>query len=393
MQTARLFLSVLLLAGCAPSIKRNPVPEEYAWDAVVPGLEHVRIIGLDVDHSAAVVTRRQKEFREQAARSDIYKKPLRLLAISGGGANGAFGAGLLCGWTEAGDRPEFAYVTGVSTGALIAPFAFLGQEYDDTLREVYTTLKTDDLIEKRGLLTAIGSDAFADTDGLKEMIAAHIDEELLEAIAREHRRGRRLYVGTTNLDLMQPVMWSISHIADSGDPKALQLVRDLLLASASIPGAFPPVYFEVEAAGERYDEMHVDGGAAAQVFLYPLSYDMEAELKEAGVNTEDMRGYVIRNSRLKPHWEEVEPKVFSIVGRSVSALIRSQGVGDLYQIYLGALRDKIDFNLAYIPDDFDLTPREAFDPEYMQALFDVGFEMARSGYPWEKQPPDFELPE
>ena len=250
-------------------------------------------------------------------------------------------------------------------------------------------MATKDLIRKRGLLAAVTGDSMADTAPLAAMIAKHFDDDMIAAIAREYRRGRRLYVGTTNLDLVQPVLWNIGGIAAGGDP---DLVRALLLASASIPVAFPPVYIDVEAGGQPYDEMHVDGGAVAQVFVYPLSFDMDGELRKVGASTDDMRMYVIRNARLEPIHKVVDPKLFPIIERSTMALLHSQGVGNLYQIYLGAQRDGIDFNLAYIPADFDLTPDEPFDKNLMNALFDRGYEAARSGYPWQKKPPDFYLP-
>jgi predicted acylesterase/phospholipase RssA len=388
----RLGLATLLFAvalqGCGSTYKRNPVPEHLAFDASVPGIEGARMIGSGRDLEGSV--QRRQVLLEQMRASGLLDKPLRFLAISGGGANGAFGAGLLVGWTETGDRPDFTLVTGVSTGALIAPFAFLGHDYDHVLREVYTTLETSDVIKPRGLLGALTSDAFADTTPLRELIARRVDEGVLVAIAREHEKGRRLYIGTTNLDLMQPVFWNIGLIAASGNPRSLDLIRDLLLASASIPGAFPPVYIEVEAGGERFDEMHVDGGASAQVFVYPLTVDMDEELGRIGAQIEDLRLFVIRNSRLEPTREVVEPKLTSIIGRSIAALIRSQGVGNLYEIYLGAMRDKFDFNLAYIPEHFTMESTEAFDPEYMSALFDLAYQLAKSGYPWEKAPPAYD---
>ena len=386
----RLLLAVFLLTGCASSYKRNPVPEHLAFEADIPGLKHARIIGLD-DVAGDDEEVRMALQKKQGVASGLFKKPFRFLAISGGGANGAFGAGLLCGWTEAGDRPEFFLVTGISTGALIAPFVFLGPEYDYAIREVYTTISTKDVVKKRGLLKAILSDAFADSAPLRELIAGYGDAELVAAIAREQAIGRRLYRGTTNLDLMEPVMWSIGAMAESSYPDKIQLIRDLMLASASIPGAFPPVYIKVVADGQTYDEMHVDGGATAQVFLYPLTYDMDAEIRAVGGNISDMRAYVIRNSRLDPDWQAVGPGIFDIMGRSIAALIHTQGTGDLMEIYVAARRDKIDFNLAYIPSDFNLKPNEAFDPVYMGELFDRGYEMAKAGYPWEKTPPDFEV--
>ncbi len=202
----------------------------------------------------------------QAAGNKGPMPPANFLAISGGGENGAYGAGLLCGWTEAGTRPEFKLVTGISTGALTAPFAFLGPAYDQQLKDVYTTITAKDVLEERGIFAAIWNDAMADNAPLQNLVAKYVDADLLAAIAAEHRKGRNLLVGTTNLDARRGVVWDIGKIAEYGTPEALELVRKILIASAAIPGAFPPMMFDVEANGTKYQEMHVDGGANCPAF-------------------------------------------------------------------------------------------------------------------------------
>jgi predicted acylesterase/phospholipase RssA len=295
------------------------------------------------------------------------------------------------GWTEAGTRPEFTFVTGISTGALTAPFAFLGPDYDDELKEIYTTYSTSDLLEERGLLKILKGDAAASTDPLKELLATYVDEAMMQRLAEEHRRGRQLNIGTTNLDVGRPVVWNVTKIAASGHPRALELIRQIMLASAAIPAAFPPVYIEVERDGLVYDEMHVDGGVTAQVFFYPADVDMGAVLEKLDVQGTP-RLYLIRNSWIEPEFVAVEPRVMAIAGRSVSTLIRAQGIGDMYRLFMLAGRDGIDYNLAYIPDTFHEKPTEEFDAVYMGKLFDLGYDMARDGYPWQKLPPGFEVP-
>ena len=198
------------------------------------------------------------------------------LALSGGSDDGAFGAGLLIGWTAAGTRPEFKLVTGVSTGALIAPFAFLGPSRDAQLREVYTAIGPKDVFSRRDLASLPWDDALSDTRPLYKLISRYADEGMMADIAREYRRGRLLLIGTTNLDVMRPVIWNIGAIAASGKPGALELIRHILLASASVPALFPPVLIEVEQGGPRFQEMHVDGGAVAQLFLYPPAWPAAA---------------------------------------------------------------------------------------------------------------------
>lgn len=325
-----------------------------------------------------------------AVRADAMPRA-DFLAVSGGGANGAFGAGLLCGWTAAGDRPNFKLVTGISTGALLAPFAFLGPKYDGVLREVYTKTTTKDILTERGILEGLFSDALADTAPLWRTLSKHVNQELLDEIAAEYRKGRLLVIGTTNLDASREVLWNVGEIAASGHPDALDIVRRIMVASASIPGAFPPVFFDVEVDGTAYQEMHVDGGAMTQVFLYPPSFKLSEVAAAAGV-ARDRRAFVIRNARLDAHWAEVQRRTMSILMRAVDALLQTQGVGDLYRSYANTQRDGVDFNLAYIPASFDVISKEPFDPEYMTQLFEVGYGLALRGYPWEKTPPWFEGP-
>ncbi len=381
-------LVVALTSACASVPKRQPLPEALASKANVPGGERARQWGdMEPEWAERWFAMSEEETRELLGGITGHRH--HYLAISGGGANGAYGAGLLCGWTEAGTRPQFTLVTGISTGALIAPFAFLGPDYDHVLRTFYTSTSTKDVVKKRSIFNILTSDAAASSKPLQGLIAQVFTQEVMEAVAAEHRRGRRLLIGTTNMDANRPVSWNIGYIAASGDPRALELIRQVLLASASIPGAFPPVLIEVEADGRMYDEMHVDGGATAQVFVYPAGIDWERVLEKLEV-PEMPNLYVIRNSMLAPEYEEVKNKIFSIVGRSVSSMIRTQGIGNMYEIYLLTKRDGLNYHLAYIPGSFKEEPAEPFDPVFMTHLFDLGFENAKNGYPWDEVPPGYD---
>lgn len=327
--------------------------------------------------------KREIEWRRAAGETGTLPRA-DYMAISGGGANGAFGAGLFCGWTAAGTRPEFKVVTGISTGALSAPFVFLGPSYDPQLRAVYTQTSTSDLVKPRGVLAGLFSDALMDTSPMWRMSRKYFTEAMMQEIAREYARGRILLIGTTNLDSQRGVIWNIGAIAASGDPRALDLFRSILIASAAIPAAFPPVMIDVEANGEPYQEMHVDGGALTQVFLYPPSFRIDS-----GEIVRDRRVYVIRNSRLDSSWADVQRRTLSIAMRAVDSLIQTQGIGDLYRMYLTSQRDNVDFNLAFIPEEFSQKPKEGFDPVYMGQLFDLAYKAARDGYSWSKTPPGY----
>jgi hypothetical protein len=162
----------------------------------------------------------------------------------------------------------------------------------------------------------------------------------------------------------------------------------VMLASASIPIAFPPVQIEVEVDGRRYDEMHVDGGAAAQIFLYPTGLDW-ARVQERLEVQGRPNVYLIRNSCHTPEWKAMKAQLIPIALRTVQSLIRTQGIGDMLRVYLAAQRDGLNFYLADIPEYFAMQPAEQFDPVYMRQLFDLGHNLAKSGYPWERTPHDF----
>lgn len=379
------------LAGCASAIARNPVPAAMEDQASVVGMGEapIRFWGDELPPNADALVK-EKWAQVRASRPEMLSKGRRpvvsFLALSGGGADGAFGAGVLNGWTASGKRPEFDLVTGVSTGALTAPFAFLGPKYDEALKKVFTESTTKDIAIAQPVRGLLGGDSLASNAPLAKVVAYYVTEEFLQEVATEHRKGRRLLIGTTNLDAERPVVWDMGQIAVSGRPESLELFRKVLLASAAIPAVFPPGFVKVAADGGVYDEMHVDGGATREVFLIPTQFMAKKADGGLGINPV-RRAYIIRNGRVAPEYKAVKPKTLSIAGRAVSSLIKSQGVGDLYELFVFSKRNGIDYNLAYIPGDFPDTSTQAFDPVYMGKLFDLGFQLAERGYPWKKVPP------
>jgi hypothetical protein len=368
--------------------RREAVPFALYIDAKPVGFERgVRYFPRDAahveefekDYLLSLDRERADLRREGWTRDDL--PPSSFLVISGGGDGGAFGAGLLNGWSRSGKRPVFKLVTGVSTGALIAPFAFLGPSYDDQLRRLYTGLSFGDVAKMRWFGSALYQDALADTTPLKALVEKHVTQSILDAIAIEHEKGRVLLVATTNLDVRRAVVWNITEIAATRHPNALQLVHKILMASAAIPGTFPPVMIDVEAGGKRYQEMHVDGGATSQLFVYPTAL----KLHELAARERSL--YIIRNARLDPEWAQVDRRTLPIAMRAISCLIQNQGIGDMYRIYAIAQRDNIDFNLTFIPSSFDVAKNEDFDQQYMRALYETGNRMGASGIEWLKRPP------
>ena len=383
----------LLVAACSHPERGPAVPRADTTRALPLGIPNARFFA-DGDTGVMIQEGMRSFDREVATLRAEGKNPTRTkpppayyLAVSGGGDNGAYSAGLLNGWTETGSRPEFKMVTGVSTGALVAPFAFLGPSYDAALREVYTTMTPESIYRTRGISAALFDDAMADTTPLADVIAKYADEKMFTAIAREYGEGRLLLICTTDLDAQRPVIWNIGALAASGKPEALLLFRKILRASAAVPGVFQPVMIDVELDGKKYQEMHVDGGAIAQLFLYPPTLEANRLFKR------ERHAYIIRNARLDPDYAMAERRTISIAGRAISTMLAASGHNDVLRTYFVSQRDGVDYNLAYIGSDFVAPEKKGeFDQGYMRALYDYGYQQAKAGKEWHKAPPGLASP-
>ncbi len=384
---------MVLLSGCAAQLVRTPVPLSLVDEVQVVGLPDVRYWG---DALPKHIRQKMRLSYQQtkAARPHQFKNGRRIsanfLAISGGGSDGAFGAGLLKGWSDSGMRPEFDLVTGISTGALAAPFVFLGPAYDRELEEIYTKYSTKELVQPQVLAGLLGGSSIADASQFKAMIAKYVDEDLLRGVARQHARGRRLLVGTTNLDAQRPVVWDMGEIATRGDLAALKLFRDVLRASASIPAIFPPVTIDVAANGETLQELHVDGGTTGQVFFLPpqlLISSVAPNSVRRSLKSTKLNLYIVMNTPLSPKWDVTKATAAGIAQRSLYTLMKQQAISDLYKLYVEAGNNGIGYNMASVPSDFDMVSQEPFDRKYMTALFNVGRKLGRLGYSWAKRPP------
>jgi predicted acylesterase/phospholipase RssA len=353
--------AVFVVASCSPSPREGraaPVPADMAERITVLGIPNGRFWA-DTQEEALVREAEQALERERAAAEktdgrDGRLPPAYFLAVSGGGDEGPFGAGLLCGWSDTGTMPTFKLVTGISTGSMIAPFAFLGRSYIERLSALFSTIKPDDILKTRalyGLYGVVFGDALADTTPLYHLISHYVDEQMLTDITAAYSAGRLLLIGTASLDQQRPIIWNIGAIAASGRPGALELIRKVVLASASIPGAFPPVMINVEADGGQYQEMNVDGGVVAQTFLYPADFGLRVDLRSADLARE-RHAYVIRNSRLDPDWASVNLAFLNITERAIATMIHYIGYSDLLRIYEMTKHDGVDYNLAYIEATF-----------------------------------------
>ena len=310
------------------------------------------------------------------------------LALSGGGANGAFGAGFLVGWSNTGKRPPFKIVTGVSTGALMAPFVFAGPEYDAALTEFYTTTSSLNIFRMLSIVPQLlGGESLADSGPLRLMIERQVDAELLRRVAAAHNGGRRLYIATADLDSQRVWVWNMGLIAASGRPEAARLFQQVMLASASVPIAFPPVFFEVEAGGRRFDEMHVDGGVGARVFFSGGVFSFTAAREGVGRGAGREEVYIIHNGQLLPSPEATPRSLRGIGLRTFESASKSAVVGDLFRIYAVTLREQAGYNWITIPEDVDLAGNELFDPVKMRELYELGHQRARADSPWFTDPP------
>ena len=365
-----------LVAGCA-SLPRTPYGVADAPSARVLNLTELRRYA---DEPASTF----RQDRHQA----VLRGPRTYLALSGGGADGAYGAGVLNGWTEAGTRPSFSIVSGVSTGALIAPFAFLGPGHDATLRDLYTSGVAESLLDAPSAFNAIFGAGLFGNKRLRELVANYIDANFVEAVASEYAKGRLLLIVTTNLDSQRTAIWDMGKIASLRTPEALNLFRDVLAASATLPVVCPPMLVTAEANGRIFQEMHVDGGVTAPVLTLPEAFLLrDAKFANTGDKAGDLQLYILVNNKIEPEFQLVANSTIEIAARSSSTIVKTQTRSILYSTYDFARRNKFGFNLTYIEGRMPAATTSGFDTAYMRGLFQYGYERARSGQAWSKSPP------
>lgn len=393
MRRARGFGAAILAAalGACASGARSDYDLSYRESSAPPGFPNVRF---------AIEDLRTAEILREGLTQGVPHGAdghFDLIALSGGGASGAFAAGIISAWTESGERPDFEVVTGVSTGALAAPFVFLGPAYDDRLREAYTGGYAANLLQGRGLGAFFGSGVFR-SQPLRALIERFVDAQLLEAIAAEHRAGRVLLVATTNLDQERGVLWNMGEIAARGGPEALELFRDVLQASASIPGAFPPVMIEAQMQDENgaqrgapFDEMHVDGGVLNPFVALP---QMLWTWRAQGQTLEGGRIWVIVNGKAAPVAVLMRDAAPDVLGRALDASLKANLRANLTANRVFAERNGMQFHVAAIPPDFAGGDSLDFSPAAMLDTYELGLRLMREGkawaYGWEAQ---VQLPE
>ncbi|KAA8600978.1 hypothetical protein F0Z19_1484 [Vibrio cyclitrophicus] len=308
---------------------------------------------------------------------------LNILALSGGGANGAFGAGILIGLEESGQLKDYSIVTGISAGALMAPFVFIGGDAFSKMKEVMLNINDKSVLGKKNFLNTVFKDAFTDGEHLYQFIAEAFPEPMIEQIATQHRSGKRLFIGTTHFDSGELVIWNVGAIANSEMPNKSELIYKVLAASASIPGVFPPQFINVEHEGVIFEELHVDGGLATQVFFNPSNFDYQQISDSLGLETSPQLD-IIRNGSLKAPYHSLRDKGLDLVAKSVSSLTLAQTRGDLYRMKYICEINNIDMQFTYMEQDFSYAKRtkDMFDEHYLLTIYKYGYHKATRGKPW-----------
>jgi len=369
---------VLLVSGCAYTPERNVLLNSEQLNPLdTPGLRFwdESVISTDnYDFSHAI---------ESLVEHSNKSGQANHLALSGGGFNGAFSAGVLNAWSESGTRPEFDVVTGVSTGAIVSIFAFLGSEYDQKLKGYYTRTTADEMFKRNSIFQLPFRNSMVDVSGFEFKVRDAVDAIMVNQLAVERSKGRILLIATTSLDNEKMAIWDVGKIAQIGTPQAQQLIQDIIIASSAVPGLFPATRITLPYRGGMVDELHVDGGVSRQVFLIPQGFQKTFVPKNIEKNI-----YVIRNGFLKPEFEEIENGLTSVSYRALSILIRRQSIGDIEHIYNYSERNQIGFNLAYIDDDFSKDDLSSFSLEYVQKLYDYGYQKTLDSDLWRRNLPD-----
>ena len=391
----RILLSLILLliagTGCKSRLFDKKTPYEAGYNPIEL-LDEKAEIRASTDYDVRKGFKIAEEIRTSRPANPAARQR-NVLCLSGGGTFGAFSAGVLSGWTTRGTRPQFDVVTGISTGALIAPLAFLGSEYDGQLEDFYTTIKQNDVFKLRRTISTLlfFSDSFADNAPLSKKIDSVIDMQLLGKIAGEHRKGRRLYIGTTEIESRRAVVWDMGEIAARGKKADLELFRKVILASAAIPGLFPPVRIPVTVDGKQLEERHVDGSVSNAVFFRAPFRTEEERVAEGEHWLNGTNVYLIVAGKIYADTDRV--KLFSILiaADSITGLLYAQARGDLLRVYVNCIITGMNYHVAALPSAVEApTSATDFKPEPMKKLFAEGRKLALGNDPWRLSPPGVE---
>ena len=372
----------MFFVGCS----RKPAPPQNAsailpWGAVNEDVSR-NSSAFDIQNSLGLSL--LKKVNLDSDENSEYK----ILAISGGGSHGAYGAGILNGWYHRGDMPKFDVVTGISTGSIIASFVFLGSDKIDSIAKIYTSIETSDIYHYN-FFKIFGGSSISSTTPLKNMIKKEITQELLDEVAKEYKKGRRLYVGTTNIDTGHLVVWDMTAIAASSHLNKLQLYRDIIYASSAMPAVFDPQYFEVEYGGEKYYQLHIDGGMNSYVFMVGLFENWREILHVPQDEKFDVSIYVVANRQYrykKPSKPLEDDSALSILIGVATNSIDLLFDRSVYRLYKACEKNDYKFYYTGIDDDIELKSMpHQFHKKEMGELFEKGFEKGSKQIKWQRE--------
>lgn len=375
-----------LFIGCAS--RPIAVPEAYAqslpWGAI--DLDIKAEGNYTIKHSLGEALT-QKANKYSGENGSV---PLDILTLTGGGSRGAFGTGFLVGWTDRGDMPKFDVITGISTGAVMAPFIFLGGNELKKAEYFYTKMNTEDVFT-RSWLSFLGYGHIMNAKPLQKLFRKNFDKAFLEKVAIEHKKGRRLYIGTTNIDTGQLIVWDMGAIASSDRKDKYERFSDIIYASSALPVYLPPQYMEVNIQGEKYYQMHVDGGIYSQVFMIGLLVNWTEVLKfNENANTNfDATLYTVANRKYRQRdiYKPIEQAPLSIIEAFVLTEMDLLFDRSIYRLYNNCKEKGVNFKMATIPEKMEeiiIEPTE-FNPEKMLKLFNVGYNLGRHNFKWKEE--------
>ena len=362
---------VALLQACAGEARRD-LPPWVSTQAPAAAPMHIRTLGPDQQFSELAADTVARRLSVDASAGSLH-----ILALSGGGAFGAFGAGALVGMSQAGERPDFAVVTGVSAGALIAPYAFLGSSWDAKLAESYTSGSAAHVLHLRALGAVFGSSLYQGAP-LARLIDQYVTDDLLQSVAAEAAKGRLLLVATTNVDSGEPVIWDLGSIARYGAENAHVLFRDVLVASASVPGMFPPVVMHFHKDGQTYDEAHVDGAVTLPFFVAPEF----AAVAQDGAPQRGTSVYVLIDGSIDELPQATRLRTGSIVSRSVATGLHMMMRTTLELAGTTAAQHGVRLEYAALPAAYPQHKAFDFSAANMRPMFEYASACAERAHLW-----------
>jgi hypothetical protein len=381
-----LLISIFFL-GCS-TIRPPALPEAHAQKLPWGALN----LDIDSDEKCSIKNSLGTVLTQKADRySDSNETvPFDILTLTGGGSRGAFGTGFLIGWTDRGDIPNFDIVTGISTGAVMAPFIFLGGDELQKVEHFYTKMHTEDVFED-SWFNFFGDGYIMNAKPLQKLFRKNFDKAFLDKIALEHKKGRRLYIGTTNIDTGQLIVWDMGAIASSSRSDKYERFSDIIYASTALPVYLPPQYMKVDVEGEEYYQMHVDGGIYSQVFMIGLLVNWREVLnfKESANTDFDVTLYTVANRKYRQRdlYRPIEQAPFSIIEAYVLTEMDLLFDRSLYRLYSSCEKKGVKFKMAAIPEKMEeiiIKPTE-FDPEKMIKLFNIGYKLGMNGIKWKEK--------